>query len=98
MHIFLSQRKNDFFFSPVIVESLFLEHEDGRLKEQECQVLLLVALGKIMDFSTAIICNLLLHKCKTGFQKKTATLDVQHLIKTSGFNLLQVFIVHFSSF
>lgn len=66
MHIFLSLRKI-IFVPPVIVEVLFLEHENGRLKEQECQVLLLVALGKIMDFSTAIICNLLLHKCKTGF-------------------------------
>lgn len=52
------------------MEILFLEHEDGRLKEQECQVLFLVALGKIMNFSTAIICNLLFHKCKTDFQKK----------------------------
>lgn len=80
------------------MEILFLEHEDGRLKEQECQVLFLVALGKIMNFSTAIICNLLFHKCKTGFQIKTPTLDVQHLMETSGFNLLQIFIVRFSSF
>lgn len=80
------------------MEILFLEHEDGRLREQECQVLFLVALGKIMNFSTAIICNLLFHKCKTGFQKKIPTLDVQHLMETSGFNLLQIFIVRFSSF
>ena len=33
-------------------------------------MLSVVALGKIMDFSTTIICNLLLHKCKIGFGKK----------------------------
>lgn len=56
---------------------LVLEHEDDGLKEQKCQVLFLIALGKIMDFSTTITCNLLLRKCKTGSEKKT-TLDVQH--------------------
>lgn len=74
MHMFLSLRKMGLgrvFFFPVIVEIFFLEHEDDRLKEQKCQVLFLVALGKIMDFSTTIICNLLLHKSKTGFGKKT---------------------------
>lgn len=73
MHIFLSLRKMILgrgFFS-VIAEILILEHHDDGLKEQKCQVLFLVALGKIMDFSTTIICNLLLHKCKTGFGKPT---------------------------
>lgn len=75
MHIFLSLRKIilgrlEFFY--VIVKILFLEHEDDRLKEQKCQVLFLVALGKIMDFSTTITYNLLLHKCKTGFGKKNS--------------------------
>lgn len=97
MHAYFPITEN-FFFHPLIVEIFFLEHEEARLKEQQCQVLFLVALEKIMDFSTAIICNLLLHKCKTGFQGKNPTSDVQHLMETSGFNLLQIFIVHFSSF
>lgn len=72
MPIFLSLRKMILgrgFFS-VIAEILILEHDDDGLKEQKCQVLFLVAFGKIMDFSTTIICNLLLHKCKTSFGKK----------------------------
>lgn len=44
-------------FSSLIVEILFIEHEDDRLKEQKCQVLFLVALGKIIDFSTTMICS-----------------------------------------
>lgn len=78
MHIFLSLRKMILgrgFFS-VIAEVLILEHDDDRLKEQKCQVLFLVSLGKIMDFSTTIICNLLLHKCKTDFGKTTTLFSI----------------------
>lgn len=72
------------FFS-VIVEMLLLEHKDDRLKEQKCQVLFLVALGEIMDFSTTIMCNFLLHKCKIDVGGGKPPLDVQHLMETSGF-------------
>lgn len=80
------------------MEILFIEHEDDRLKEQKCQVLFLVALGKIMDFSTTIICSFFCINLKQVLEEEKTTLDVQHLLKTSSFNLLQIFIIHLFSF
>lgn len=107
MCIFLSLRKRTLSvvwfggggccFSPLIVEILFIEHEYDRVKEQKCQVLFLVALGKIVDFSTTIICSFFCINLKQVLEEKTA-LDVQHLLETSSFNLLQIFIIHLFSF